>query len=196
MRVLVIGGTGTIGSAVVAALRGRHEVIATSRSGTPRVDLADRRTIARLLERLSDADAVVCCAASAPFASLGEVSDDEFVASITPKLLGQAAVAIHAAAHPRDGGSITLTPGAIPERTSGAAGGALVNAGLEAFARAAAQDLGRGLRIDAVSPGWVAETLAELGMDAAQGTPVAEVVRAYVTAVESTVSGEILRPRT
>jgi hypothetical protein len=31
-------------------------------------------------------------------------------------------------------------------------------------------------------------------MDAAQGTPVAEVARAYVTAVEGTMSGEILRP--
>jgi NAD(P)-dependent dehydrogenase (short-subunit alcohol dehydrogenase family) len=196
VRVLVIGGTGTIGSAVVAALRDRHEVIAASRSGTPRVDLADRRTIARLLERLSDADAVVCCAASAPLAALTEVSDEDFVASITPKLLGQVAVAAHAAAHLRNGGSITLTAGAIPEGTAGAAGGALVNAGLEAFVRAAAQDLGRGLRINAVSPGWVAETLAELGMDAAQGTPVAEVARAYVTAVESTVSGEILRPGT
>jgi NAD(P)-dependent dehydrogenase (short-subunit alcohol dehydrogenase family) len=194
VRVLVIGGTGTIGSAVVAALRGRHEVIAASRSGTPSVDLADRRAIAELLERLDDADAVVCCAASAPLASITELSDEDFFMSITPKLLGQVAVAIDAAAHLRDGGSITLTGGAIPAGTSGAAGGALVNAGLEAFVQAAAQDLGRGLRINAVSPGWVAETLAELGMDAGQGTPVAEVARAYVTAVESTVSGEILRP--
>jgi NAD(P)-dependent dehydrogenase (short-subunit alcohol dehydrogenase family) len=196
VRVLVIGGTGTIGGAVVAALGGRHEVIAASRSGTPHVDLADRRTIAQLLGRLEDADAVVCCAASVPLASITELSGEEFVTSIAPKLLGQVAVAVQAAARLRDGGSVTLTGGAIPEGTSGAAGGALVNAGLEAFVRAAAQDLGRGLRINAVSPGWVAETLAELGMDAAQGTPVAEVARAYVTAVESTVSGEILRPGT
>jgi NAD(P)-dependent dehydrogenase (short-subunit alcohol dehydrogenase family) len=71
----------------------------------------------------------------------------------------------------------------------------MVNAGLEAFVHAAAQDLARGLRINAVSPGWVAETMAELGMDAAQGTPVAEVARAYVAAVEGTMSGEILQPR-
>lgn len=159
------------------------------------MDLSDRRTIARLLERLNDADAVVCCAANAPLASISEVSDDEFVASIAPKLLGQVAVAIHAAAHLSDGGSITLTSGAIPGGTSGAAGGAMVNAGLEAFVQAAAQDLDRGVRINVVSPGWVAETMAELGIDAAQGTPVAEVARAYVAAVEGTMSGEILQPR-
>jgi NAD(P)-dependent dehydrogenase (short-subunit alcohol dehydrogenase family) len=169
-------------------------VIAASRRGEPRVDLAERRTIAHLFERLNDADAVVCCAANAPLGSIADVSDEDFVTSVTPKLLGQAGVAIHAARHLRDGGSITLTSGAIPEGTAGAAGGALVNAGLEAFVRAAARDLPRGLRINAVSPGWVAETMAELGMDAAQGTPAAEVARAYLAAVEGTMRGEILRP--
>lgn len=194
MRVIVIGGTGTIGSAVVEALEGAHEVIAASRSGQPRADLADTRTIAELLERLNDIDAVVCCAANAPLVSLTDVSDEEFVASITPKLLGQVGLTIHAATRLHDGGSITLTSGAIPVGTSGAAGGAMVNAGLEAFVRAAAQDLGRGLRINAVSPGWVAETMTELGMDATQGVPAAEVARAYVAAVEGDMRGQILRP--
>ena len=189
---IVIGGTGTIGSAVVEALQGAHDVIAASRSGEPRVDLADARSIPRLLERFDDADAVVCCAANAPLVSL---ADAQFVASLEPKLLGQVAVAIHAARRLRDGGSITLTSGAIPEGTSGASGGALVNAGLEAFVRAAARDLGRGLRINAVSPGWVAETLAELGMDPTQGVPAADVARAYVAAVEGTMRGEILLRR-
>jgi NAD(P)-dependent dehydrogenase (short-subunit alcohol dehydrogenase family) len=194
VKAIIIGGTGTIGSAVVDALRGEHEVIVASRRGEPRVDLADSGTVAQLLERFDDVDAVVCCAASAPLASLAELSVADFAASIAPKLLGQVGVAIQAAAHLRDGGSITLTSGAIPEGTPGAAGGALVNAGLEAFVRAAAEDIGRGLRINAVSPAWVAETMSELGMDAAQGTPAAEVARAYAAAVEGSMSGEILRP--
>jgi NAD(P)-dependent dehydrogenase (short-subunit alcohol dehydrogenase family) len=194
VRVIVIGGTGTIGRAVVNALQDVHEVIAASRSTEPHADLADTRTIAQLLERSNNTDAVVCCAANAPLVSITEVSEEEFVASITPKLLGQVGVAIHAAAYLRDGGSITLTSGVIPEGTSGAAGGAMVNAGLEAFVRGAAQDLGRGLRINAVCPGWVAETMAELGMDATQGTPATEVARAYVAAVEGSMRGEILRP--
>jgi NAD(P)-dependent dehydrogenase (short-subunit alcohol dehydrogenase family) len=193
VQVVVIGGTGTIGSAVVKALQDTHEVIAASRSGEWHADLADTRTIARLLEQLDGVDAVVCCAANAPLVALTDVSGEEFVAGVTPKLLGQVGVAVHAATRLRDGGSITLTSGAIPEGT-GAAGGAMVNAGLEAFVRAAAQDLGRGLRINAVSPGWVAETLAELGMDATQGVPAAEVAHAYVTAVEGAMRGEILRP--
>ena len=196
MRVIVIGGTGTIGSAVVEALQGRHEVIAASRRGEPRADLADARTIATLFERYDNVDAVVCCAASAPLASLTDTSEEQFLASVTPKLLGQVGLTIQAAARLRDGGSITLTSGAIPEGTAGAAGGAMVNAGLEAFVRAAAPELPRGLRLNAVSPGWVAETLTALGMDATEGVPAAEVASAYAAAVEGDLRGEILRPGT
>jgi NAD(P)-dependent dehydrogenase (short-subunit alcohol dehydrogenase family) len=194
MKVIVIGGTGTIGTAVVEALRDSHEIVVASRSGRPRVDLADPGTIADLLRQVTDADAVVCAAANAPLGPIAGSSDEEFADSVTPKLLGQLSVAVHAVNHLRDGGSITLTSGEIPAATPGAAGGALVNAGLEAFVRAAPPDLDRGLRINAVSPGWVAETMDDLGMDAAQGTPAREVARAYVDAVEGRMQGEVLRP--
>ena len=194
MKVVVIGGTGTIGRAVVEALQSSHQVVAASRRGEPRVDLADARTIGALFTLMNDVDAVVCCAANAPLGSITELSDKDFLDSTAPKLLGQVAVAIHAATRLRDGGSITLTSGEIPEGTPGAAGGALVNAGLEAFVRAAAPDLGRGLRINAVSPGWVAETMSELGMDPTEGTPARKVALAYLEAVEGTMHGEILRP--
>jgi NAD(P)-dependent dehydrogenase (short-subunit alcohol dehydrogenase family) len=194
VKVIVIGASGTIGSAVVEALRGSHEVVPASRRGDPRVDLADPGTIAALFRRPNDLDAVVCCAASAPLGSIADTSHDRFRANVEPKLLGQVAVAVHAAHGLKDGGSITLTSGVIPEDTAGAAGGAMVNAGLDAFVHAAARDLGRGLRINAVSPSWVAETLADLDMDTDQGVPVRIVARAYVEAVEGTMHGEILRP--
>lgn len=164
---------GVIGSAVIDALRPAHDVVAASRNRTPRVDLADTASIATLFDDVTDADAVVCCAANAPLSQLTEHSDAAFFETIAPKLLGQVSVARHAARRLRDGGSITLTSGAIPEGLAGSAGGAMVNAGLEAFVRAAGPDLDRGLRINAISPGWVSETLSELGTDPAGGTPSA-----------------------
>jgi hypothetical protein len=40
----------------------------------------------------------------------------------------------------------------------------------------------------------VRESLEKLGMDGTAGTPVADVARAYVEAVEGTARGETIRP--
>ena len=50
---------------------------------------------------------------------------------------------------------------------------------LEGFVRAAALEMPRMLRINAVSPPRVKETLVKLGMDPSAGLPSAEVARAY-----------------
>jgi NAD(P)-dependent dehydrogenase (short-subunit alcohol dehydrogenase family) len=186
MKVIVVGATGTIGSRVAEALEPRHEVIHASRRGEPRVDLADPESIVALFASVSHIDAVVCCAASAPLTPL---TDPDFLSSMQSKLFGQVELVRQAIGHLRDGGSITLTSGKIPEATPGSAGGALVNAGLEAFVSAAAIEMPRGIRLNVVSPGWVRESLAELGMDPASGTPAAELARAYVEAVEGPSHG-------
>lgn len=194
MRIVVIGATGTIGRAVTEALETNgHEVVAVSRSGQPRVDIADPKSIDALFAAVSDVDAVVCCAGSGRLTPLAAASDEEFTTGLDAKLLGQITLVRRALHHLRDGGSVTITSGRFDRPMVGAAFGALVNSGLEAFVRAAATELPRGLRVNAVSPGWVAETQARLGMTV-DGTPVAEVARAYVEAVESDHRGVVLRP--
>jgi len=133
----------------------------------------------------------VCYAASAPLTPL---LDDGFMGSLEGKLLGQVELARRGLEHLRDGGSITLTSGSLPDATPGSAGGALVNAGLEAFVKAAAVELPRRIRLNAVSPGWVRESLVTLGMDDATGTPARDVARAYVDAIEGTMQGQMLVP--
>jgi NAD(P)-dependent dehydrogenase (short-subunit alcohol dehydrogenase family) len=193
MQILVIGATGTIGSAVTEALRRKgHAVHGASRHARERVDIEEPASVRALFERLGDLDAVVCCAGSAAFAPLAALSDDDFAHSLRSKLMGQVQVTRRAFARLRDGGSITLTSGVLAFRPMpGSAAVSLVNAALEGFVRAAALEAPRGVRVNAVSPPWVAETLAQLKMDPRAGLPAAEVAT-YVAAVEGQQRGQIL----
>jgi NAD(P)-dependent dehydrogenase (short-subunit alcohol dehydrogenase family) len=193
MKIVVIGATGTIGGMVAQALESKHEVVRASRRGPVKIDMEDRRSIDDLFASVRDIDAVVCCAASVPLAPLAELTDEDFEASLRGKLLGQVSLARHAIEHLLDGGSITLTSGMIPSM-QGSTAGALANAGLEAFVRAASLEMPRGLRINVVCPGWVKETLTRLGMDSTPGTAARDVARAYVKCVEGAMQGETVRP--
>ena len=70
MKIVVIGSTGVIGSAVAKALAGNHEVIGVHRKSDPAVDVEKPATIAALFEKVRDVDAVVSCAGNAVFKPL------------------------------------------------------------------------------------------------------------------------------
>ncbi len=196
MKVLVFGATGTIGRAVVRALGGQHTVIPVGHSsGDQRVDLADADTIAEIYASAGRVDAVVSAAGQAAFRPLAELSDEDFVLSLSNKLMGQVNLVPLGIPHLTDGGSFTLTSGTLAQNPMiGGAAISLVNAGLEGFVRAAAIELPRGLRVNAVSPGWVRETLEKLGQHPDNGTPAAIVAQAYVRAIEGGMTGQVLNP--
>jgi NAD(P)-dependent dehydrogenase (short-subunit alcohol dehydrogenase family) len=68
----------------------------------------------------------------------------------------------------------------------------LVNSAIEGFARAAALEMPRGIRINVVSPNWVVDTLKAFNMDPSIGTPIEVVARAYVQILEGAGNGEVL----
>jgi NAD(P)-dependent dehydrogenase (short-subunit alcohol dehydrogenase family) len=192
-RILVIGATGTIGRAVVAALGGKYEVIAASRSkAAHKVDMSDPASIRGLLQALGRVDGLVSAAGQARFKPLAQLQDEDLDFSLRNKLMGQVNLARYGLEHVNDGGVIVLTTGVLATQPMPGSGAiSLVNAAVEGFVRAAALELPRGVRISAVSPPWVTETLAALKMDL-PGKPAAEVAKAYVKAVESTASGQIM----
>jgi NAD(P)-dependent dehydrogenase (short-subunit alcohol dehydrogenase family) len=197
MKVLVIGGSGTIGAAVVDALRGDHEVMTAERSGGGlRVDITSPDSIREMYRQAGRVDAVVSCAGGGAWKPLDQLSDDDFELSLHYKLMGQVNLVRFGLEHVADGGSITLTSGVLSQEPSpGSAAISLVNAGLEGFARAAAVEAPRGIRVNVVSPPWVSETLQAMGMDPSGGMPAAQVARAYVDAVQGTHTGRTLDAR-
>ena len=194
MKIIVVGATGTIGQAVVAALAERHDVIGASRKGDVGVDLTDPASIRAMYGACADLDAVVCAAGDAAFASLDELTDDDFAFGLAGKLMGQINLVRFGRACLRDGGSFTLTSGMLAHRpTAQTALITTLNAGVEGFVTAATIDLPRGLRINAVCPPLVKETAEKMGWGS-RGTPAAEVAELYVQAVEGQMTGQALGP--
>jgi NAD(P)-dependent dehydrogenase (short-subunit alcohol dehydrogenase family) len=196
MRIIVIGATGTIGRAVVEALASRHEVIPVSHKSTrTTVDLASPDSIKAMYKATGMVDGVISAAGLAKFSPLAELSDDDFAFSLSNKLMGQVNLVRIGFDHVRDNGRFVLTSGILARSPMpGSAAISLVNAGVEGFARAAAIEAPRRIRVNVVSPPWVEETLRALGMDPSNGLPAATVARAFVRAVEGDENGAVIEP--
>lgn len=195
-KVIVVGATGTIGQAVVAALQGRHEVIPVSRTkAAHKADMSDAESLRRVLKAIGRVDAIVSAAGAARFAPFDKLTDEDYAFCLANKLMGQVNLARIGMGYLNDGGSITLTTGVLAAKPMvGSAAISLVNCGVEGFMRAAALEAPRGIRVNVVSPPWVTETLIAFKMDTAAGKPAAEVAKAYVKSVEGKLSGEVIAP--
>jgi NAD(P)-dependent dehydrogenase (short-subunit alcohol dehydrogenase family) len=152
MKILIIGSTGHVGTAAVRGLQG-NEIVHASRSSQPSVDVTDPSSIERLFDEIGDVDAVVSTLGSVPFRVLGELTREDYLAGFVGKVLSQIDLVRIGSPHVRDGGSFTLTSGVLA-RSAIATGAAasMANGAVEAFVLAAARELPRGIRINAVSP--------------------------------------------
>ena len=197
MRILVVGATGVIGSEIVRALEPDHEVLRASFGKSPiRVDLERSDSIEAMYRQTGKVDAVVSAAGQAKFAPLVELRDADFAVSLRNKLMGQVNLVRLGFGSVRDRGSFTLTSGVLASSPMvGSAAVSLVNAAIEGFVRAAALEAPRGIRVNAVSPPWVTETLRALGMDPTGGLPAATVARAYVESVTGPRTGAVIEPK-
>jgi NAD(P)-dependent dehydrogenase (short-subunit alcohol dehydrogenase family) len=194
VRILVIGATGTIGAAIVSLLESRHEVLRASHTRSAlNVDLSNADSIKQLYATVGPIHAVVSAAGESVFQPLLSLSDADFALCLTSKLMGQVNLVRFGVDMLEDGGSFTLTTGILSRQPMpGSAAISASNAGLEGFVRAAALELPRGLRINAIAPGWVRETLVARKMDPDLGLPAARIAETYRQAVEGRATGQIL----
>jgi len=196
MKVLVVGATGTVGSAVAQALAGRqHDVVRVGRtSGDFQVDITSDASVDALYAKVGRVDAIVSAAGGLFLGPLPEMLPANFNVGLQDKLLGQVRLALLGQHVLNDGGSITLTTG-IDEPIRQGANAMAVNAAVEGFVRGAAIELPRGLRINAVSPTVLVESLSNYGpfFPGFDAVPAARVAQAYVRSVEGPQTGRIYR---
>ncbi len=193
MRILVVGATGTIGKAVAAALGRDHEVLGASRKSNIPVNIADPESIRAMYRAVGPVDAVVSAAGDARFAPLIKLSDEDFEYSFRNKLMGQVNLVRFGLDAVRDGGSLTVTSGSLARRPMAGSGAiSLINAGLEGFVRAAALEAPRRIRVNAVAPPWITDTLRALGMDASGGMTPENAAKLYLRSVVGKETGAVI----
>ena len=195
MKILVVGASGVLGQAIVAALED-HEVIKASRRGEHTVDLKDPASIAALYDEVGELDAVACAAGVTPFDSFANLALDDYRTGLEDKVLGQIELVRQGADHLTDGGSFTLVSGILstqPIATGTVA--STVNGALDSFVRAAATGLPRGLRINAVSATAFLETWDSYAEFFPGFTPVpaSDVGRAFVKSILGVQTGQVYR---
>ena len=116
MKIVIIGATGTIGKAVAAALRGKHEVIAVSRSAADyRADITDKSSLEKAFAAIGKVDAIVSAAGGAVFKPLAALTDADFEKCLHDKLMGQVNVVRVGSQYVRPDGSITITSGVLAQ---------------------------------------------------------------------------------
>jgi NAD(P)-dependent dehydrogenase (short-subunit alcohol dehydrogenase family) len=190
-KILVIGAGGLIGGQVVKALS-ENECIRASRNSAERVDISDPKSLAALFERIGEVDGIVCTGGAARFKPWSELTDEDWTFSLANKLLGQVNVVRYGAKSVRPGGAITLTTGLAAQYPApGSAIITTVNAAVEAFVRAAAAEPSLVVRVNAVSPGWVSETLQAMGRNPSAGIPAAEVAKVVVRQFREGPTGSV-----
>ncbi|WP_334190132.1 short chain dehydrogenase [Noviherbaspirillum sp.] len=197
MNIIVIGASGTIGRAVVEELGARHDIIEVGRtSGKHQVDITDIAGVRNLFERVGKADGVVVTAGDLHFGPLSDMTPAQFGIGLQHKLMGQVNVALAAQHYLNEGGSITLTSGIVgDEPIRFGVNATTVNAAVEGFARAAALELPRGLRINVVNPSVLKESMDAYGpyFHGFEPVPARRVALAYVKSVDGLQTGKVIR---
>ncbi len=197
MRIIVVGGTGTIGRAVVEHLSARHDVLVAGRtSGDVQVDICSADSVQQMYEQVGDFDALVSTAGEAHFGPFGTMTEEELVLGVHSKLLGQLRLVLLGRSRISSGGSFTLISGyLVDDPIPQAVSFAVANGGVEGFVRSAALSLDRGVRINAVSPGLAQDSAAQFGAFNPGRAPAP--MRAIAAAVERSVdgwrTGEVIR---
>lgn len=199
MKIVIVGATGTLGSAITKELEQDHEVIKVGfSSGDLNVDISNIDSIRAMYEKVGRFDALVSPTGLVHFGSLEEITQEQWNLGLSNKLMGQINLVMEGLKYIRDDGSFTLTSGIVsqdPIRYGVAA--TTVCAALEGFASSAALELPRGVRVNVVSPTILEESVEAFGsaFSGFEPVPAAIVAMAFRKSVEGAKNGETIYVR-
>ncbi|WP_163655498.1 short chain dehydrogenase [Listeria sp. PSOL-1] len=197
MKVLLVGASGTLGSAILERLNKKDEVITAGRhSGDVRVDITLVDSIREMYKTVGQVDAVISATGAAVFSPISELTPEKNSQTIQSKLSGQINLVLLGQDYVRDGGSFTLTTGIMMEDPiRQGASAAMANGAVAAFAKSAAIEMPRGIRINTVSPNALEESWEGLEAFFEGFEPVSakRVAKAFEKSVHGAQTGQMYR---
>jgi NAD(P)-dependent dehydrogenase (short-subunit alcohol dehydrogenase family) len=197
MRILIIGGSGTLGQFVTKELAPRHEIIDAGKTQAQhQVETSDEESVRRLFKTVGRVDAIIVTAGAVHWGPLSEMTADQFKIGLNDKLMGQINVTLIGQHFLNDGGSITLTSGSLShDPYVGGAAFSTVNAAIDGFVRGAAVELDHDRRINSVSPAVLKESwhVYGPGVPGTDPVPGERVALAYRKSVEGRQTGQNYR---
>jgi NAD(P)-dependent dehydrogenase (short-subunit alcohol dehydrogenase family) len=191
MKIVLIGATGTVGSAVTKELSEFDVVKVGFSGGDYQVDIEDRAALDALFEQIGMVDAIISTTGQIAFGPIKELNYEQFATTVNSKILGHINLFQAGREYVKKGGSMTFTSGYLAQHPiEGSSAVSLVNAALDSFAKAAALELADELRVNTVSPRFLKETLEQMGMETAEGVSAADTAKAYRHAILATETGQ------
>lgn len=197
MKIIVVGGSGTIGKAVVSALSKKHTVVTVGHSkGDVCVDITDAESIHAMYQSVGNFDALISTTGKVSFCALTEFTHDQYSYGLQNKLMGQVNLVLIGLKYISQAGSFTLTSGVLshdPIRLGSSA--AMVNGAIDAFVKSAAIEMPEQLRINAVSPTVITESMDKYAdyFRGFESVSASRVALAYCKSVEGMQTGQVYR---
>lgn len=154
MKIIIVGASGTMGTHLSNELGKEHEIIRADRHGADvRVDITSPEAIESMYKKVGAFEALISTAGPTFVGPWDHLTDKTFRVGVEGKMMGQINLVLIGQHYIKPKGSFTLISGALthdPQRNF--ANATAANAAIEGFVRAAAIELGNGIRINAVSP--------------------------------------------
>jgi NAD(P)-dependent dehydrogenase (short-subunit alcohol dehydrogenase family) len=141
-------------------------------------------------------DAVISTAGNVHFGNFNEMQAEHYAIGLNDKLMGQVNLVLAGLKYMNDAGSFTLTSGILSkDPVRGGASASLVNGAIDSFVIASAIEIPRMIRINAVSPTIVTESMNVFGdyFHGFEPVPVARVALAYSKSAEGNQTGQVYR---
>lgn len=197
MKILIVGGNGTIGKKVASFLSDKHEIMTAGRkSGDLRIDLSDSNSIKSLFENNKKFNAVVSIAGEAVWAPFNDLTEENYYTGIKNKMMGQVNLVKIGCKYINYGGSFTLTTGILADNpVKMTTSAALVNGGIHSFVKAVSLEMENNIRVNVISPGLV-EDSAEKYKDYFPGYEIVKMknlAKLYLKVIQGDQNGEVIR---